>query len=92
MAEQLNLSPELLKVLEKLTEDDFHTLKAYATSAQGPKTHGTSAVAPAMIAATTSGKNRSKKAGGSGIVKKQRKGPSAKATRPLNSYMAFRGK
>ena len=60
--------------------------RAYAASAQGPKTHGTSADAPAMIAATTSGKNRSKKAEGSGIVKKQRKRPSAKATRPLNSY------
>ena len=32
MAEQLNLSPALLKVLEKLTEADFHTVKAYATS------------------------------------------------------------
>ncbi|KAL9066548.1 MAG: hypothetical protein Q9157_007108 [Trypethelium eluteriae] len=90
MAEQLNLSPELLQVLGKLTEADFHTLKAYATGAQDPKTHGTSANAPAMIAATASGKNRPKKAEGSGAVKKQRKGPSAKATRPLNSYMAFR--
>ena len=92
MAEQLNLSPELLQVLEKLTTADFHTLKAYATSAQDHKTHGTSALASAMTVATTSGKSRSKKAGGSGIVNKQRKEPSAKATRPLNSYMAFRGK
>ncbi|KAI9655811.1 MAG: hypothetical protein M1821_005246 [Bathelium mastoideum] len=84
MAEQLN------QVLGKLTTADFHALKAYATRVQGPKTHGTSAVAPAMAAITTPGKKRSKKAEGSGVVKKQRKETSAKATRPLNSYMAFR--